>query len=46
MYNTKKEVFNMPEKIIIKEGKTLKLTNVLIRDIPQVELMDSQGFYI
>jgi len=22
MYNTKKEVFNMPEKIIIKEGKT------------------------
>ncbi len=32
----------MTEKIIIKENKTLKLTNVLIRDVPQLELMDSQ----
>ena len=32
----------MTEKIVIKESKTLKLTNVLIRDIPQLEIMDSQ----
>ena len=32
----------MSEKIVIKESKTLKLSNVLIRDIPQLELMDAQ----
>lgn len=38
----KKDVSNLTEKIVIKECKTLKLTNVLVRDIPQLELIDSQ----
>jgi len=36
----------MPEKIQINENKTLKLTNVLIREIHETELMDSNRFLV